>query len=150
MITKNLHVFLLFLMTGLLLACNKQPDFQYSDATAGQYEDFSGQWLVINYWAVWCKPCIEEIPELNKLAQQHKNIQVVGINFDSATADQLSRQAQQLNIQFPIAMASPHKYYAYDYPKVLPSTVIINPKAELKQILIGPQTQASILKVINQ
>ena len=44
-----------------------------------------GQWVVINYWARWCKPCVKEIPELNKLNQQHTDITVLGVNYDGAT-----------------------------------------------------------------
>ena len=47
----------------LLGACGDKPE------TGGvpRLEDLRGQWVLVNYWAQWCKPCIEEIPELNQL-----------------------------------------------------------------------------------
>mgnify|MGYP002630445556 CR=1 FL=1 len=44
--------------------------------------DFKGQQIVFNFWATWCEPCREEIPELNQFAKEHKNITLIGIAVD--------------------------------------------------------------------
>jgi thiol-disulfide isomerase/thioredoxin len=51
-------------------------------------EQLRGQWVVINYWAIWCKPCIQEIPELNAL-NELPEVTVLGVNYDGAAAEEL-------------------------------------------------------------
>ena len=55
-------------------------------------EQLEGQWLVINYWAEWCKPCRTEIPELNRLAValEGQGARVLGVNFDALQGEALS------------------------------------------------------------
>lgn len=43
---------------------------------------FKGKWLVLNFWATWCEPCREEIPELNQFAKENENISLIGIAVD--------------------------------------------------------------------
>ena len=59
------------------------------------------QWKVINYWAIWCKPCREEIPELNQL-NQIENVVVLGVNFDGKVGEALLSDADALGIGFDI------------------------------------------------
>jgi thiol-disulfide isomerase/thioredoxin len=47
---------------------------------------FKGKWLVLNFWATWCEPCREEIPELNQFAKDNKNINLIGIAIDDMEA----------------------------------------------------------------
>ena len=141
----KLKLLVIMAIVLLMSACQKQPDFQYADGKAGNYDDFSGKWLVINYWATWCKPCIEEIPELNKLSQR-ADIQVVGINFDRPQQAVLQTQIQELNIQFPVLQANAHTHYQFDYPSSLPMTVIIDANGNIRHKLLGPQTFEKLLE----
>ena len=47
---------------------------------------FKGKWLVLNFWATWCEPCREEIPELNQFAKDNKDITLIGIAIDDIEA----------------------------------------------------------------
>ena len=59
-----------------------------------------GEWLLINYWAEWCKPCIEEIPELNEFARLNAmRARVLMVNFDGASGEALREQAQRLGLR---------------------------------------------------
>lgn len=144
--------FFLSLLTIILLSACKQTvldaDFHTLDGKAGHYADFKGQWLLINYWAEWCAPCIKELPELNQLNAEHADIQVVGVHFDRPDAAKQQELATQLNIQFPVILAQPHIFYQIDLPQVLPATLIINPDGDLVHVLVGPQTVESLLKII--
>ena len=112
-------------------------------------KDLQGQWLVINYWAVWCKPCIEEIPELNSFARQHsQQARVFGVNFDGINGEELSAATAQLRIDFPTLTIDPASQLGYERPSVLPTTIVINPQGQLQQILLGPQTAASLSQAI--
>lgn len=108
-----------------------------------------GQWVVVNYWAKWCKPCIEEIPELNRLDAGHEQIQVLGVNYDGLTGDELDGQVQELGVEFPI-IADPAAELGTPRPVVLPTTLILDPAGKLVGTLVGPQTGESILSVIER
>ena len=131
----------------LITACIK-PDFTDHLGNSGKFSDFKGKWLVINYWATWCKPCIKEIPELNELAQQHlEQVVVLGVDFDNQSGEVLLQAIEKLAIQFPI-INDPSEYFNTNRPIALPSTLIISPDGKLHKTLLGPQTRQELLAVI--
>lgn len=105
----------------------------------------SGKWQVINYWAIWCQPCREEIPELNLLAFQQKDIVVMGVNYDGITGEKLKKQSDEIGIRFKVLEGDPAHQLGVTRPSVLPTTFIINPQGELVHTLLGPQTLESLL-----
>ena len=56
----------LMLMLLLVSGCEK-IELERADGTLANWNKYRGQWVLVNYWAEWCKPCLEEIPELNEL-----------------------------------------------------------------------------------
>jgi len=106
---------------------------------------YAGRWLVINYWALWCKPCREEIVGLNQFANaSRETTQVVGINFDGVIGDELNQQAKQLGIAFDLLTIDPARQGRWPQPQVLPTTLIIDPQGILRKTLTGPQTKATL------
>ncbi len=143
--------FVLFILGLLMLgACESKADFSYSNGSEGNYADFSGKWLVINYWAEWCKPCIKEIPELNRFAASNKDVNVIGVNYDILPIEKEQAVIQQFNIQFPVARAFLHEHYGYPMPTALPATIVISPDGQVKKILLGPQTVESLSQSVSE
>ena len=141
---------LTILVIGLLTTACQPSEFQDNHGNNGRYADFQGRWLVINYWAVWCKPCIEEIPELNKFAAAHREqVALLGVDFDQATGAKLQQGVDKLGIEFPVLITDPAPVLGFDKPTVLPTTLIFNPQGKLHKILKGPQTQATLQKIID-
>ncbi len=144
MIAKYKRV-LFLLLIAVLVGCDKT---EFADAQGNEFkwQDFQGRWLVINYWAEWCKPCIEEIPQLNSLYQARKNLDtdVLGINFDPLELAELKGQIKALNVKFPVLFSDPDGKLDYLHPEVLPTTYIFDMEGRLRHKLVGPQTQASI------
>jgi thiol-disulfide isomerase/thioredoxin len=130
------------LATALLLALSACGPSATQD-TAPTLEQFRGEWLVINYWAVWCKPCIKEIPELNTL-DSLPGVAVVGVNYDGVTGDDLAGQVQKLKIDFPILASDPATRLGIARPSVLPTSLLIDPGGKLQATLLGPQTAESL------
>ena len=110
-------------------------------------EDHLGDWVLINYWAEWCKPCIREVPELNSLDEE-KNITVLGVNYDGATGEALAGQIEALDIAFAQLPADPAAELGIDRPQVLPTTVVIDPDGRRVATLVGPQTAESLRKAM--
>lgn len=109
-----------------------------------------GQWIVINYWAKWCKPCIKEIPELNALDQQHAQVTVLGVNYDGASGAELEQQLSELGVAFATLETDPATMLGIPRPVVLPTTLILAPDGQLKATLVGPQTLESLLRATVQ
>jgi thiol-disulfide isomerase/thioredoxin len=105
------------------------------------------QWNVINYWAIWCKPCREEIPELNQL-NQIENVVVLGVNFDGKVGEALVSDADDLGIAFDI-IDDPASSLSITRPSVLPTTLVLSPEGTLVATLVGPQTAESIRAYID-
>ena len=104
------------------------------------------RWTVVNYWAVWCKPCREEIPELNEV-NKDADIQVLGVNFDRKTGDALAFDSETLGLDFR-NIEDPSQALGVQRPSVLPTTLVISPSGEVEAVLVGPQTAATILAII--
>jgi thiol-disulfide isomerase/thioredoxin len=104
-------------------------------------------WTVINYWAEWCSPCRQEIPELNHLSilLNETNVRVVGVNFDDLVGDELVNVVKRLEIRFPQLNAQQQAVFNFPLPAALPATYIVSPLGELKLRLIGKQTLDNIL-----
>lgn len=140
----------LLLVIFALQACSESSPtatINFANHQTQKLSAVKGQWLVINYWAIWCKPCIEEIPELNAL-NKHKNIQVLGVNFDQPNRKDNLAAIKQLNIQFPVSETNLQQIFHYQAPKALPTTVIIAPDGAVMHELTGPQTEESLLNIM--
>jgi thiol-disulfide isomerase/thioredoxin len=103
-----------------------------------------GEWLVVNYWAEWCKPCLEEIPQLNAFARAHDRVRVLMVNYDGVTGEQLRAQAARLGIATAVVESDPAPQLGIGRPQVLPTTYVVGPDGKLHDTLIGPQTVASL------
>ncbi|WGL17817.1 TlpA disulfide reductase family protein [Microbulbifer bruguierae] len=115
----------------------------------GDSLDTAGKVLVVNYWAEWCAPCREEIPELNAFYREQKGRAiVVGINFDQLTSEQVTEQARKFEIEFPLLAAAPPGRWGQAVPQVLPSTFIIDDRGQWRQTLVGPQSVASLAEAV--
>ena len=139
----------------LLVGCDRAPNnthnIFYNDLTEQQ---LLGHWTIINYWAGWCKPCLEEIPELNRLHQQLKQspeptgAQVFAVNFDGLVRDELRIESEKLGVNVPLILNDPSTSLGFDRPTVLPTTLIFNPQGQLQYTLLGPQTLQSLNQLI--
>ncbi|MGB0359850.1 MAG: TlpA family protein disulfide reductase [Endozoicomonas sp.] len=138
----------LLLMISVLVGCSKSLDFT---DTRGQAVDLrsENQWLVLNFWAEWCGPCREEVPELNELFKAGE-IRVVGVDYDDSQGSSLIQKAEVLGIHFPVLQESPLIALNVSPPQVLPASYILSPDGKVIEKLVGPQTQAVLEAKIRQ
>lgn len=133
------------LLSFLVVSC-QQPDFLDTRGNGYRYEALKDKWLIVNYWATWCGPCIKEIPELNKLAEEHQeNVRVFGVNFDQPLGDEMQAQVAKMKIEFPVYVEDPSAQLGITRPEVLPTTFVFSPGGELHLTLVGPQTEETLL-----
>ena len=138
-----------FLIIFLLFSCSK-PDLNVFEGKGVFLDDLKGKWIVFNYWADWCPPCIKEIPELNKLnAKYSDELNVFLFNFDRLEGEELKNQLRKIDAKVPSLVTDPQSIYNFTIPESLPVTFVINKKGELSNILQGPQTLEEMEKVLN-
>lgn len=109
-----------------------------------------GQWIVVNYWATWCGPCIKEMPELDELDQAREDVIVLGLAFEDTTPDDLRKFLGKHAVSYPIAAVDVYAPpAAFAVPKGLPTTHLIAPDGSLRESFIGPVTRADLEKMID-
>ncbi|MGJ8662369.1 MAG: TlpA family protein disulfide reductase [Marinicella sp.] len=142
-------------------AKNEQPaadgfdvplEFTLTDLAGDEVKasDFRGKWLVINYWATWCGPCRDEMPELVKFQAEHENVQVVGIAFEDAEIQKLKNFAQDFNITYPLLTIDVYNPpgFAEEGGLGLPTTIVYNPEGMRHKKHMGPIDAAGLLEMI--
>ena len=138
-----------FLIIFLLFSCSK-PDLYVFEGKGFFLDDLKGKWIVFNYWADWCPPCIKEIPELNNLQSNFSDdLKVFLINFDMLEGEELKQQLEKFNVQVDSLLTDPSIIYDWVIPENLPVTFIVNRKGELELTLVGPQTEEEIIKLLS-
>ena len=145
----RISVLLVLLVSSSLAGCSSESSFRIADGTSMRFSDLHGEWVVLNYWAEWCAPCREEIPELNQLReqgiQQGIEIRVFGVNYDGLEGTDLDGVIQRMVIEFPVLVDDPRENFGIPRAEVLPMTVVIDPSGVVKAVLSGPQTAESLL-----
>lgn len=104
-----------------------------------QYGD---KWVIVNFWATWCGPCIGEIPELMSFADRHLDrVQVVGIAFEKTPIDEIRSFVAKLGVNYPVLIIGEEPLVPMEPLKGLPSTFLVSPQGQVVHSHIGPVTE---------
>ena len=133
----------------IILSCQRN-DIEVFNGPDTSLDKLDGNWVVINYWADWCAPCIKEIPELNNFAQENKDLKVYTFNFDYLQVDDLEPIANKFNIMVPSLVTHPREIWGIQTPPAVPATFFINPNGQLTLSLFRPQTKDDLNKIISE
>jgi thiol-disulfide isomerase/thioredoxin len=142
-------ILLSFCLVMALTACQRKPDNYDNQGNPVYFSQYQGKWILINYWASWCHPCWQEVPELNAFASHYaKQVKIFGVNFDHADSTTLNALMQKMHIQYSNLIDDPATRFGIDNIPALPTTIIINPQGKVATILTGEQTQESLRETI--
>ncbi len=142
--------YLRFLSALILLCCaawaNAQP-FVFKDMQGKmqRLQDYQGKWVLVNFWATWCPPCLEEIPDLVDLHETHKNkdIVVIGVALDS-TEKSVREFVAKKKVSYPIVFGNYEMAAQVGEVEVLPTSYLYNPEGQLVSYQAGLLSRDSV------
>ncbi len=104
-----------------------------------------GKWVVINFWATWCGPCLKEMPELSALDAMREHIEVIGLAYEDITPAAMQAFLKAHPVVYPVAILDtfePPEDFAT--PRGLPTTYLIAPDGKVARQFVGPVTARDI------
>lgn len=137
---------LTLLMATTHLASAQNPDFALPglDDQPVRLTDFRGRWVIVNFWASWCAPCLLEMPELQAFHEAHRNrATVLGVNFEDLAPGEVRAFAERLAITFPILLGGDKPIPGFEL-KGLPTTFLVSPAGELVDTHLGTVNAAML------
>ena len=110
--------------------------------TLAQYK---GKWVLVNFWATWCPPCLEEIPDLVALHENKKNnLVVLGIAMDYRDPKEVLQFADQMMVSYPIILGDRKIAAQIGTISGLPTTYLYNPQGKLVAYNVGALTRQAV------
>ena len=135
------------LLLALMVSAAQAADFKVTDTNgkAHSLSGYKGKWVLVNYWATWCPPCLEEIPDLIALHENKKNnLVVIGVAMDYRNAKQVTDFAEGLLVEYPIVLGTPEIISQIGPVQGLPTTYLFNPEGKMVAQQVGLITRQAV------
>jgi len=137
----------LLLPLGLALFLPAAAAFTLVDTQGKTHRlsEYQGKWVLVNFWATWCPPCLEEIPDLAALhANPRNNLVVLGVALDYRDTAEIERFVQRLKINYPIILGDYKMAEQVGPVRGLPTTYLFNPQGKVVAYNVGALTRAAV------
>ena len=156
---RMMNVSAALLSWALIFAAGTAQSFQLKD-TAGQQQrlaDFKGKWVVVNFWATWCAPCVKEIPDLAAFAiSQGDKVRLLGIALDwdetgKAETDErkVKAFAKKIGHSYPLILGTEMSEKAFGKMQGLPTTIMYDPDGKIVYQKTGVVTSELLIRVMS-
>jgi peroxiredoxin len=148
------HIVAALAFCGAVAAAAETEQFSLSDTTGKTHNlaAYKGQWVLVNFWATWCPPCLEEIPEFAELygARKNKGLMVIGIAVDFDDEKQVFEFAEKQGMNYPLVLGDGRVSAQFGKVNVLPTSFLFDPKGKRVLKRVGPLTRAEVEKLIGK
>ena len=104
-----------------------------------------GHWVIVNFWATWCVPCIKEMPDISHFVQTHANVRAIGLAYEDSDEGDIRTFLAKHPVSYPIAQVTlDDAPKDFDEPRGLPTTYLIAPDGKVARRFVGPVTGQSL------
>ena len=137
-----------YLFALLLAACvpafaaAPKPALSVKTLDGGSFDlaQHAGKWVIVNFWATWCSPCLKELPDISAFVAAHKDkVAAIGMDFEDADKADIEKFLGTHPLSYPVSIVdvdNPPKDFGA--PKGLPNTYVIAPDGRLAKTFLGP------------
>ena len=143
---KKFHCLLLVWML-LITTSAIAGEFVFKDMKGNEQRlsDYKGKWVLVNFWATWCPPCLDEMPDLVDMhnARNKKDFVVIGVAMSSAR-DAVVALVDQLEVTYPIVMGDYQMAAQVGKVPALPTSYLYDPTGKLVSYQTGAVTREAI------
>jgi thiol-disulfide isomerase/thioredoxin len=141
-----------FLLMIVSVVAYAAPSFTLVDTAGTRHRlaDYQGKWVIVNYWATWCPPCLEEVPDLVNLYDQRrdKDVMVIGVVFEFKNVGEVEKFVDDMLMSYPIVLGNERVVAEIGPAEILPTSYIFNPRGELVKTRRGLITRKYIEDLI--
>ena len=106
------------------------PALRVATLDHGDYDlaDHRDKWVVVNFWATWCAPCLKEMPELSALDAMNEHVEVIGLAYEDIDVAAMREFLASHPVVYPIAIVDVYAQPAdFETPRGLPMTYLVAP-----------------------
>lgn len=127
-----------------------KPDYPKLKVKTFDGQDFDlaahrGKWVVVNFWATWCNPCLKEIPDLDAMDKSREDVVVIGLAYEEIERADMEAFLKDHPMSYPIALIDVYNPPAdFDTPRGLPMTYLIAPDGKVAAMHLGPVTSEQL------
>jgi thiol-disulfide isomerase/thioredoxin len=119
------------------------------DGKAYDLAQQKGMWVIVNFWATWCSPCVKEMPDISAFVAKAKDVSAIGLAYEDTEKAEIETFLKTHPVVYPIAQVDvydPPK--DFDTPRGLPTTYLIAPDGSVAKRFTGPVTSTDLDKAI--
>ncbi|MBO1581028.1 redoxin domain-containing protein [Bacillus sp. XF8] len=131
------------------------PDFELSklDGTKVKLSDLKGKKVILNFWATWCGPCQQEMPDMEAFYKKHKDdVEILAVNYTISEGangeEKVKKFVEEKGVTFPILLDKDINVTTTYKVITIPTSYFVDTKGVIQDKFIGPMTQKEMEKRI--
>jgi len=146
MMMKRVAILICLALASLSAQAFTMVDSKGKTHTLAQYK---GKWVLVNFWATWCPPCVEEIPDLVALHENKKNnLVVLGVAMDYRDPETVLQFSDQMMVTYPVILGDRKMAAQVGSIPGLPTTYLYNPQGKVVAYNVGALTREAVERYI--
>lgn len=130
------------------------PDFSVKDIEGRTITlaGLKGKVVLVNFWATWCPPCREEIPDFVAFYNENKDrgLEIVGLSVDNMSVAELKPFVTHFKMSYPVAFATSKIIRDFDPGDAIPTTIVIDKKGIIRDKQVGAMDRATLDKLFQK